>query len=34
MPEKRAQQFFLLEDATIDINSRIQSEIEEEKHDH
>ena len=25
---------FLLEDATIDINSRIQSEIEEEKHDH
>jgi len=25
---------FLLEDATIDINSRIQAEIEEEKHDH
>ncbi|SDC48102.1 ArnT family glycosyltransferase [Pedobacter soli] len=25
---------FLLEDATIDINSRVQTEIEEEKHDH
>lgn len=31
---EKGASIFLLEDASIDINSRIQSEIEEEKHDH